>query len=129
MYQYMVGVAGIEPATLGTPCRCATKLRYTPCECYGRFLWKEGEANKLAQVLLNGFQFAQYFMQQNVYLSADPLLVGFFFKLLIGARNRKTLLIKHIFNLNYRMYGLTVIKSLRLSPDRGYLFEFTLPVP
>ena len=36
---YMVGVAGLEPATLGTPCRCATKLRYTPYECYGKFLY------------------------------------------------------------------------------------------
>ena len=105
----MVGVAGIEPATLGTPCRCATKLRYTPCECYGKFLWKEGEANKLTQVLLDGFQFAQYFMQQNVYFSADTFLISFFFELLLGASYRKTLLIKHIFNLNYRVYGFTVV--------------------
>ena len=27
---YLVGVTGFEPATPCTPCRCATKLRYTP---------------------------------------------------------------------------------------------------
>ena len=27
---FMVGVIGFEPTTLGTPCRCATRLRYTP---------------------------------------------------------------------------------------------------
>ncbi len=26
----MVGVRGFEPPTTGTPCRCATRLRYTP---------------------------------------------------------------------------------------------------
>ena len=28
----LVGVAGFEPTTSCTPCRRATKLRYTPCE-------------------------------------------------------------------------------------------------
>ena len=27
---YLVGETGIEPATPCTPCRCATKLRYSP---------------------------------------------------------------------------------------------------
>jgi hypothetical protein len=40
----MVGVAGIEPATLGTPCRCATKLRYTPYEYMEIYNGKQGKA-------------------------------------------------------------------------------------
>ena len=123
----MVGVAGIEPATLGTPCRCATKLRYTPSECKSKFFGKKGKAYRLTQVLFDGFKLAQYLVKQNVYLGADPLLIGFFFKLFLGASDCKTLLVKHIFDFNYGVNGFTVIESLRLSPDRGYLFEFTLP--
>lgn len=74
-----------------------------------KIVWKMGEANDLTQVLLNGFQLAQYFMKQNVYLSADTLLIGFFFELFLGARYRKILIIKHIFNLYYRVNGFTVI--------------------
>lgn len=27
---YLVGIVGFEPTTLCTPCKCATRLRYTP---------------------------------------------------------------------------------------------------
>ncbi len=31
---YLVGVRGFEPPTTGTPCRCATRLRYTPNQSF-----------------------------------------------------------------------------------------------
>ena len=32
----LVGVAGFEPTTTCTPCKCATRLRYTPNRRYAR---------------------------------------------------------------------------------------------
>ena len=57
----VVGVAGLEPATPGSPSRCATSLRYTP---NGQKNLVVDSADKdLTQILLYRFKLTQNFVQ------------------------------------------------------------------
>lgn len=56
LVKFMVGVAGLEPATSGPPDRCATKLRYTP---YKYFL-KNSKRNKEMRTIYPRFCFMDF---------------------------------------------------------------------
>ena len=43
---FMVGETGFEPATPCTPCRCATKLRYSPADSQNSIAYRRLQENR-----------------------------------------------------------------------------------